>query len=187
MKIGGILALTLLAPSLLFGSENAGSKAEKVYDWMCKKPEGYTEEIRGITTIRNILKEEDVSKLDYQWRWDLHNAQIIFVGKNCEKSRAKALYLSVRQYQELSTKHSRQFTEYTLGDWNADGTLEKKIRGFQMLQGDKDGGDVGWFFLSPSYPGGFRNETWNSPSDEEAMKLYNSELDFWVKEGMEKD
>jgi len=190
MKIAGVLATALLIPSMsipsvLLGSEDTGSKVKKVYDWVCSKPEGHYDGSQGFTKIRTISREEDISKVNFKWRWDLHTAQIIFYG-DCKESDVKAIYTGVRQYQSLSTMHSRQYTEYLFGDLNADGILERKMRNFEILQSDADGDDASWFFLYPTYPQGFKNKDWDSPSDAESREVYNSELDYWIGQINEK-
>lgn len=174
---------TVLLSLFLVGSANGESKTSKVHDWMCSKPkesEDIVMRYHGAPAIfRTISNKEDISKLDYPWRWDHHKLSIIMRPGSCENISQKMLYVDVRQYQVLTTPKARQYIEYSFEDFGADGTIEKKARSFETQKSDNG---KSWYYIMPMYPEGFVSEKWNPPSDKEAKKVYNSEINFWANQ-----
>jgi len=179
-KTAGILGV-LLIPSISFASNYTVPKAERIYKWMCEKPKKSEDTLlSGNLVLRKISKKEDVSKLDFDWVWNLHNIQAILNKENCHSNPIK-IYFGVRKYKELPDYHSRQFTEYNFKDDKADGKLEEATRNFRILQSDRDD-DPTWFFINPEYPPGFKNEDWGTIPKNKANELYNLELDYWLNQ-----
>lgn len=169
-----ILSLTILA---FCAGPALASDAGDVFSWLLSKPQGSLDFKSG---TRRIVEEEDLTNFDYKWRWDIHVAVVRFkINEFKGKVFQHALVLVVRQYKTLVSPRSRQYTEWFLTDFGADGTLDKCVRFYNVLA--KQEQDEAYYHIFPDYPDGFHDKGWQNPPIEEAQELYQHELDFWLE------
>ncbi len=160
------------------------TEEQEVYDWLMGKPEGYYDLITVNTPsykriYRTVSKEEDISKFDWKYRWNIHALYASIDVVDGFEIPTNDLTSTVRYYKDLVSPHGRNFVEYTFKDYDSDGTLESAKRDFRLSQTDEDGDDAFFYFMFPDYPKGFVNKDWFTPSPELAQEKYDKEIDYW--------
>ncbi|MBU0792004.1 MAG: hypothetical protein KKC55_16270 [Gammaproteobacteria bacterium] len=181
--IGASLVGMLSIPS--FGSINDLSKSEKLASWLLGNPKNsYEMVIRDFgdykQKIISIIREEDISKHNFKWRYDTH-VLIVAIEENKGERHINNLITKVRKYNELTTGN-RQFTEWFMKDYNLNGKVDESNRDFQVLRVDKDDG----YFIFPKYPEGFVNKKWYTPTKEKSQEEFDKELDYWLTKSLTK-
>jgi len=149
---------------------------------MCDNPEGSKDlKIKtlfdgSILVQRQVVKEEDISKFDYKWRWNLHLVAVVYVTDGKEKWYRKSIWFQVREYQAL-VSGDRQFVEYWLADLDLDGKVDQYFKKFEITTPSCN---TEYFrFVFPQYPKGFVNFDWYKMSKKELDEVFNKELNFW--------
>jgi hypothetical protein len=90
------------------------------------------------------------------------------------------LEILAKDYQDFVSINSRGFTEWVLSDDNLDGKVDFAYRDHSIvICYDED--CVSNYIVFPSYPKGFINMDWYTPSEEEREERYNKEIDYWMK------
>jgi hypothetical protein len=119
-----------------------------------------------ITWRLHVLKIYDVPETDY------HLIRVIF-----------------RNYADFITVRSRGFEEWWIMDMEANGIIsetEKWQSGKNYVimacpNGDASEDCSNNWIIKPSWPAGFRNMGWASPSLEELQEQYDKEINYWIQ------
>ena len=162
LAFGGVVQADNDKAERILNAINKGEMQVKLHNLVT--PEGYA--------YRHAEKEVNTAEHDsFKWIWNWHYVDVF--GE-------EMLFMSTRNYKELVSP-GRQYVEWLIQDYDADGIVDNWQREYVILQEDKyDDGESLWFHIMPNYPEGFRAEKWFEPTKEEAQEIYNKELDFWV-------
>lgn len=177
--LGILVGGTLVLPNMIF----ADDKYKKVYNWIKNFPEGHNFiQYSPSEAFVSFTKEEDISKFNYKYKWNIHNVSTDFFIVNKKMLPKGNLLISKREYKDLATIHSRQFKEYNLTDYGSNGIIDKSSRRFEITQSDEDGDNAPFFFINPEYPKWFIKENYHKIPKDIAQKIYEEEINYWLKE-----
>jgi len=178
--------LTSLLSLAALNNPNKKDKAETIWTWLSNKPPGSRDLVllqhkSYFLCQRSIVKKVRISgSSDFWWTWESRTASISFIVRPNEEKTTylSTLWLDLRQYRDLASPHTRQFVQWHLVDFNCDGIVDKYSRNFAILyslhKNDR------YFYLIPKWPKGFRDLQWYKPSKEEAQRIYEGELNYWL-------
>jgi len=108
---------------------------------------------------------------EFKWKWELY----VVVTWNDPGDGIKVV---LREYQEYSTRGGRGFVEYVIADRNMDGIADKWMRDYNITN-SCDGKD--FYFVRPEYPEGYINSDWYKISQEEANKIYEKVITYFLE------
>ena len=123
-----------------------------------------------------ISKENTAEHNKFDWRWTSHILKInYFPSYNITE-----LEVIVRYYKDFITTKSRGFEQWILVDYGIDGVIDTIKRDYSIL-GCNDDKCKSNYLILPEYPEKFVNKDWYNPSEKDANKIYNNELNYWSK------
>ena len=127
-------------------------------------------------TVKEIVllqKENTTGHDHFEWSWTQHTmAYWHWVGY----PEHGHFIMTPADYQEFITVDSRGFVNWILTDMKADGVLDRAVRDFVITAQTNDSD----YIIIPSYPDGFVDVDWYTPSKDEAEARFDRELSYWL-------
>jgi len=128
-------------------------------------------EILSKSVSKQLSIHENTGKHDhFPTTWKMHYAMLI------EGSFPGGVFqLIVRDYRSYYTVHDAcGFTIIILVDYNKDGKVDEWTKAYYIKLDNR-------YILSPPYPPGYLNKDWNKMTQEEAQKVYDEELKYFIE------
>ena len=119
-------------------------------------------------TFKTLRSKENLTKHDhFDWRYDVHYVTLYGEDETC------FLRFQVKVYQEFVSPDSRGFVMWTFVDRDMDGKFDFVERRYNLIMQDR-------VVMMPEYPEGYINAEWHTVSKEEAQKLLDHEVNYWL-------
>lgn len=180
-KFFNVVCGTVLISLFVFCSLSIGNDKKKAreisenIDGFCMQTEVFTIKLLNGGVIKRTEKMDLlVGDDDYPILWEKHYAEITPI----KKINGYQLCLTIRNYKHLTTAGA-QFIQYVFKDYDADGTVDKWLKDYKLLQPRGENDKHFMYRYSPSYPDGFVNKKWYEMSFDEAQSMYKEEIDYW--------
>ena len=137
-----------------------------------------TNTTRDSTEVETTLfwSKENISGYNYDWRWIIRVLKVHYY----KAYGVVELEMVVRYYQDFTTIKSRGFEQWMLVDTNLDGKINV-VRRKYVIVACEDHDCVDNYIIQPYYPKGLINKDWFNPSKEESNKIYDKEINYWMK------
>jgi len=129
--------------------------------------------------ITLFWSKENTADHDYfDWSWTIHMLKINrYLAYNITE-----LETIPKDYQDFVSIRSRGFTQWILADIDLDGKVDFGSRDFSIVScNDEEEGCTNNHIIMPSYPEGFIDVDWYTPSEKESQKRYDNEIGYWTK------
>jgi len=108
---------------------------------------------------------------EFRWEWEMY----VVVAWDDPRDGIKVV---LREYQEYISSGGRGFVEYVIADRNMDGIADGWMRGYNItVSCDEED----FYFVSPRYPEGYINSDWYKISQEEANKIYEKVITYFLE------
>lgn len=172
-----LILLTLISVNVYSASTEDLVKIKK---WLESKPECSYDSVAILGAFdRTVSTEEDISKFDYEYRFNLHRLGTFFVREGGKEYFSNLIGLDVKQYQVLNSGDSRQFIRWTIQDVDGDGVVDMWMREFKILVKGCNSDD--YYFIEPKYPKWLKTEKYYDITIEEVQEVFDHEIKFWIK------
>jgi len=129
-------------------------------------------EVYRDSTSSMLRAEHNTAQHDsFRWKWDVYLA----ITWDDLKYGVKIVY---REYREYVTPGGRGFIQYEIIDRNMDGIADEWARDYQVTNSCDE---ENYYFVAPSYPEGYINFDWYKISKEEATKIYEKVITYFLE------